>query len=246
MNILIKLMSIVSLVIAPTLSGIFHDQIQAKRMAKIETMKMACEKEGCTDPACCSGEPKEEKMVETTVTSTDGVLDSASIKGTLKDGDFIADLGPMIDVKLANGKVLKVGTNSVEKKMVDFIQSGTIDSTSKKTWFTCDRLQFELGKEYLKKSSEEQVANIAAMLDAYPDLEIKLGGYTDNTGDAASNLLLSSRRAKNVMSQIIAVDGAAFTRIKAEGYGMEFPLADNASEIGRAMNRRIDIRIIKK
>jgi K(+)-stimulated pyrophosphate-energized sodium pump len=52
MNILIKLMSIVSLVIAPTLSGMFHDQIQAKRMATIKTMKLACEKAGCTQEEC--------------------------------------------------------------------------------------------------------------------------------------------------------------------------------------------------
>ncbi len=247
MNILIKLMSIVSLVIAPTLSGIFHDQIQAKRIAKIETMKLACEKAGCTDPGCCTAEGvvKEEKIVETTVTNIDGVLDSASIQGTLKDGYFVSDLGAIVDVKLADGKVLKVGTNSVEKKLVDFIVNGTVDTTSKKTWFTCDRLQFESGKDFYKESSKEQVANIAAILEAYPNLELKLGGYTDNQGDGMANLKLSSRRAKYVMSQLVAT-GIAFTRIKAEGYGQEFPLADNSTELGRAMNRRIDVRVTKK
>ena len=75
MNILIKLMSIVSLVIAPTLSGMFHDQIQESRMQKLGTMMAACKTAGCTeeqcnavmngtgtattDKACCSSEGKE-------------------------------------------------------------------------------------------------------------------------------------------------------------------------------------------
>lgn len=56
MNILIKLMSIVSLVIAPTLSGIFHDQIQENRKAKIETMMVACKAAGCDEASCSSSD----------------------------------------------------------------------------------------------------------------------------------------------------------------------------------------------
>jgi K(+)-stimulated pyrophosphate-energized sodium pump len=54
MNILIKLMSIVSLVIAPTLSGMFHDQIQESRMQKLGTMMSACKAAGCTEEQCTS------------------------------------------------------------------------------------------------------------------------------------------------------------------------------------------------
>jgi hypothetical protein len=54
MNILIKLMSIVSLVIAPTLSGMFHDQIQESRMQKLGTMMSACKTAGCTEAQCAS------------------------------------------------------------------------------------------------------------------------------------------------------------------------------------------------
>ena len=77
MNILIKLMSIVSLVIAPTLSGIFHDQIQEKRKAKIETMQMACEKAGCTEKGCCA-ETEKETVIEPTTPTTAITVDSTS------------------------------------------------------------------------------------------------------------------------------------------------------------------------
>jgi K(+)-stimulated pyrophosphate-energized sodium pump len=77
MNILIKLMSIVSLVIAPTLSGIFHDQIQEKRKAKIETMQMACEKAGCTEKGCCA-ETEKETVIEPTTPTTAIPVDSTS------------------------------------------------------------------------------------------------------------------------------------------------------------------------
>jgi len=74
MNILIKLMSIVSLVIAPTLSGLFHDNIQEHRKAKLEIMMNACVSAGCTQEecdavmsagkkgACCNGDATKEEM----------------------------------------------------------------------------------------------------------------------------------------------------------------------------------------
>ena len=77
MNILIKLMSIVSLVIAPTLSGIFHDQIQEKRKAKIETMQMACEKAGCKEKGCCA-ETEKETVIEPTTPTAAVPVDSTS------------------------------------------------------------------------------------------------------------------------------------------------------------------------
>ncbi|MBP6624121.1 MAG: sodium-translocating pyrophosphatase [Chitinophagaceae bacterium] len=249
MNILIKLMSIVSLVIAPTLSGMFADNIQAHRKASIANMQMACEKAGCTDTesGCCT--PKSEKteaIVEKEVINENGVETSTTTSGTLKDGEFVADLGEVTAVKLADGTELKVGVNSIEAKLVNFINSGTIDENDKtKNWLSFDRLQFESGKSTLKPSSEEQLKNMVAILKAYPNVELKMGGYTDNTGTADGNLKLSDERAKSVMSRIVAM-GIDAKRIEATGYGQEYPIGDNANELGKAMNRRIDVKVSKK
>ena len=148
------------------------------------------------------------------------------------------------DSKLSTGFSLVGATaTGVENKLISFIQS---DKTiSKDLWFSFDRLLFENGKSTLVASSQEQLKNIAEIMKAFPNVEIKLGGYTDNIGKQESNLKLSSDRANSVMSELIKL-GVAASRVKAEGYGDQFPVASNDTDAGRQQNRRIDIRVTKK
>lgn len=76
-------------------------------------------------------------------------------------------------------------------------------------------------------------------------MTIKLGGYTDNKGPADVNLKLSRERAENVMAGLVQL-GIDAGRLKAEGYGEQYPVAGNETEEGRAQNRRIDIRVTGK
>jgi K(+)-stimulated pyrophosphate-energized sodium pump len=104
---------------------------------------------------------------------------------------------------------------------------------------------FETGKATLKPESQEQLKNVSEILKAFPAVNIKLGGYTDNTGDANANLKLSGDRAKAVEGELVGM-GIATERIDSEGYGDQYPVADNTTEEGRAKNRRISIRVTKK
>lgn len=133
--------------------------------------------------------------------------------------------------------------NGVENKLIDFIKSG--EAVSKDKWFSFDRLLFETGKSTLKPESQEQLKNVAEIMKAFPSVEIKIGGYTDNVGDPAANMKLSDDRAKNVMAELVKL-GVAENRMKAEGYGEQHPVADNKTAEGRQQNRRIDIRVTKK
>ena len=72
---------------------------------------------------------------------------------------------------------------------------------------------------------------------------LRVEGHTDNTGSAGINESLSRRRAEAVRAALIQ-RGVAPGRIIAAGYGSAQPLGDNATEDGRAMNRRIEIRIV--
>ena len=155
-----------------------------------------------------------------------------------------AALGKLMKRKLADGTELNVPEKGVENKLISFIEdkSKAVDKT---TWFSFDRLLFETGKSTLKPESAEQVKNMAAILKAFPQVEIKLGGYTDNTGDAKKNLILSGERAKTVKAELVKL-GTDAKRIDTEGYGQEHPVADNATPEGRAQNRRIDVRVTKK
>jgi K(+)-stimulated pyrophosphate-energized sodium pump len=274
MNILIKLMSIVSLVIAPTLSGMFHENIQHHRQAKIKTMMEACVKAGCTEAECanvmgagksccsedaatCSGESEECKATcggkcdkatcdKPCCKGAEAATETTQLKGALNaDGDFVYEPGATNILVLGDGSKIKATENSSEKKVLNFINDNT-KVVDKATWFTMDHLFFETGSAKLKPSSEEQVKNIATILKAYPNVNIKLGGYTDNTGDSIANVKLSHERAEAAKAAIVK-NGITAKRIEAEGYGPQFPICGaNDTKECKAQNRRIDVRITKK
>jgi outer membrane protein OmpA-like peptidoglycan-associated protein len=73
-------------------------------------------------------------------------------------------------------------------------------------------------------------------------VRIRIGGYTDNTGDPGTNLRLSEERANNVMDELVKL-GIDPARMSARGYGERNPVADNSTEDGRQKNRRISLRV---
>ncbi len=156
----------------------------------------------------------------------------------------ISALGDFFKTKLPNGVELNIPQFGIENKLLTFIQdtSKPVDST---TWFNFDRLLFDTGKATLQPSSQEQLDNIANILKAYPNVHVKIGGYTDNTGDPAANMTLSTERAKNVMDALVSA-GIDPSRLSSEGFGDQFPVGDNSTEEGRAKNRRIALRVTEK
>ena len=176
-----------------------------------------------------------------------GVIEPAT--GTTNRIDSAANatagkLGAFLKRKLPTGLELNIPENGIENKLITFIEDNS-KAVDKKTWFDFDRLQFETGKSILKSTSVEQLANIVAILKAYPAVEIKLGGYTDNTGNAKSNVALSAARASSVMAEITKA-GVFKSRLTAEGYGNQFPVATNNTPEGREKNRHVSVRVTKK
>ncbi len=154
------------------------------------------------------------------------------------------ELGAFIDRRLPNGVVIRIPTNGVESKLIAFIEDPN-RLVDKETWFSFDRLEFETDSAVLKPTSAEQLRNIHEILMGYPNVNLKVGGYTDNVGADAYNMKLSQDRATNTMNEIVK-HGVDQGRLAAEGYGKQHPVADNATEEGRQRNRRIDIRVTKK
>ena len=151
----------------------------------------------------------------------------------------------LTDVKLPDGTTLKGAAEGIENKLVGFVQDAA-KPVDKETWFNFDRLLFDMGKATLNKAgSQAQLENMVTILKAFPNVSLKVGGYTDNTGNKDANMKLSADRAKAVVAELVTM-GVDKARLDPEGYGDQHPVADNATEEGRSQNRRIAVRVTKK
>jgi len=189
--------------------------------------------------------------VDSAVATGSVALDTAAARtgaavsaATTAASDAASKLGAFGKKLLPGGVELNIPERGIESNLIAFItdNSRRVNDT---TWFNFDRLNFATGSASILPESEEQLNNIAAVLKAYPDVNVKVGGYTDNTGDAAANRTLSQQRADAVRQALIG-KGIDAKRTVAEGYGSDHPVGDNATEEGRAMNRRIALRVTKK
>jgi outer membrane protein OmpA-like peptidoglycan-associated protein len=99
---------------------------------------------------------------------------------------------------------------------------------------------FAVGKADLTSEAKENLLEVAKTLAEYPNMDIEIEGHTDSTGSAKLNQDLSEKRAKNVMNFLIE-QGIAKERLSAVGYGKDRPIADNGTEAGRSINRRVEL-----
>ena len=159
------------------------------------------------------------------------------------------DLGAVGDLELPGAvKLTGIAKDGFENTLVNFIKTGTIDTVNKKAnWFNLHDVQFVSGKTtYATPKAIAQIKNVAAVLKAYPNVILKLGGNTDISGDTTKNIDLSDRRAKQVMKDLIA-NGAAATQIKeAVGYGSQFAEAKLDDKVGMARDRKTSAKVASK
>src|ERR1700734_2876122 len=114
----------------------------------------------------------------------------------------VANLGAFFQTSLPDGIVLNIPQNGVENKLLVFIKDPNAQVNAD-TWFDFDRLLFDTNAATLQPSSQEQLQNIANILKAYPNVHLKIGGYTDNTGDANANMSVSRARGKTGRKRVV-------------------------------------------
>lgn len=102
------------------------------------------------------------------------------------------------------------------------------------------KVNFDFDKADIKPMYHQELADFAAFAKQYPNVDIEIGGHTDGKGTPAYNLKLSQRRANSVREYLIKHFGMSASRLTAIGYGLTKPIADNATDAGRAENRRIE------
>ena len=164
--------------------------------------------------------------------------------------DYITyDLGATGDLDLPNGtKIMGAAANGFERTLLNFITTGAIDTMDKtKNWFTIHDVQFKTGTdEYASEKAMVQLTNVVSVLKAFPDVVLKLGGYTDVRGDHAFNKKLSQKRADRVMKDLIKL-GAQPSQIKeAVGYGEDFATAPEGDIEGMARDRKTTAKVASK
>lgn len=103
---------------------------------------------------------------------------------------------------------------------------------------------FVQSKAEMLPESEPELERILQLMNDNPNLEIELGGHTDNQGSSSANLKLSESRALSVMNYLVE-NGIDKKRLKFKGYGGSKPIASNASAASRVKNRRVEIKILK-
>ncbi len=113
------------------------------------------------------------------------------------------------------------------------------------TTIQLDQIYFERGTPNILDSSYAELDKVVEIMDENPRMEIELAGHTDNQGDSEKNLKLSQDRVEMVKKYLVE-KGISSKRIKGVGFGGSRPIASNASEETRKLNRRVEFVITKK
>lgn len=197
----------------------------------------------------------EKKQTTTTTTAADSTgshTDTASTAVVPSDttGTAVATTKTDENIDL-NGVALKGYKGGMEDQMITFLKSGNYknaadDNALKDTWYDFDHVNFKMGSATdLEAGSQGQLDNLVAILKAFPEAKIKIGGYTDKTGNEASNIKLSKSRAEFIKGAL-AKAGVGAQVLEAEGYGSKFAKVDpKASDAERAADRKMSVRFAK-
>lgn len=132
----------------------------------------------------------------------------------------------------------------VEKAVAD-LPNVRVAKTDEGVTISIEDIRFEADSATLTPAELAKIARIADLLKRYPDRDILVAGHTAAAGYAPGRKQLSERRAAAVAERLAALGARPADRVRATGYGDERPIADNATEAGRARNRRVEITILE-
>jgi OOP family OmpA-OmpF porin len=108
--------------------------------------------------------------------------------------------------------------------------------------YAAKRIFFITGSAKLSTKSNAALAEVVKLLNDDQNLKLSIGGHTDNVGKAEFNMTLSDKRANSVKTYLVN-KGIDESRLNAQGFGLEKPIADNKTAAGRAKNRRVELQL---
>jgi len=194
----------------------------------------------------------EKKETTTTTTVAGDTLSTSNDTAAMQNDTAATMTSTRVDENIdLNGTSLKGYRGGMEDNMISFLKSGAYasaadDAALKDKWYDFDHVNFKMGSaSELEAGSQGQLENLVAILKAYPDAKIKIGGYTDKVGNEAANVKLSGERATYIKDWL-AKQGVGSQVLGAEGYGGKFATVDaSASDAERAIDRKMSVRFAK-
>jgi len=182
--------------------------------------------------------------------SSSGTVGVLPVDDTITNSKIILapDSIARIAIGLADGGEITGLKNGIEDQLIAYIISkDPADSISKNRWFDFNELNFKTNSADITDESMAQLKNIAAILNANPAVKIKIGGYTDKTGNEATNLDLSAKRANAVAETLKVLITNPRQVVGDEGYGSQFAkAAATAPDEERKKDRRISLNVKAK
>lgn len=153
-----------------------------------------------------------------------------SLKGTINS----REANTILATQMANGLGLEVENSlTVATPPCDVLINELLSSRP---------INFASGRAIIKNQSYELLENIKSIMRGCPDANFEVSGHSDSTGRLSVNMELSKQRAQAVIDHL-ADSGLNTTNFTATGYGSSRPIADNDTDEGRALNRRIEFKL---
>jgi OmpA-OmpF porin, OOP family len=176
-------------------------------------------------------------------------LKQASVTSDVKDGSYLIVLNEGSEYGL---EVHKKGyafkslafNYSEEKNIEPVVIDIALEPIAKGTVFRLNNIFFDYNKYDLKDKSKTELDELVKFMQENPKVKGEISGHTDNIGNPQDNLTLSLNRAKSVHSYLVQ-GGVEAGRLTFKGYGASHPADNNATEEGRANNRRIEFQIME-
>jgi outer membrane protein OmpA-like peptidoglycan-associated protein len=139
---------------------------------------------------------------------------------------------PLREAQIAHSERGGLGENEIANLVATETERGLV--------MTLGDVLFDTAHTELRPGSNRTLIQLARFLGLNPQRRIRIEGYTDNVGDAQGNLQLSKSRAQTVADTLESL-GIDRARMDIIGYGESYPIAENASSLGRAQNRRVEV-----
>ncbi|MGO1068190.1 OmpA family protein [Lysobacter sp. CA199] len=198
----------------------------------VETKSMDADKVKAVEPAVKPAQAAVVERKEPAVTDREPTIQEREPKIQDREPKIQEHTPPLKQAPAKEEPAAQVKTSSAAEMASAIAHTGNISVYG---------ILFDFDKSDIKPESKPQLEQITQLLKDDATLKVAVIGHTDNKGTPAYNLALSQRRADAVVQSLARDYGIASARLRPQGKGDTEPVADNASDAGRAKNRRVEL-----